>query len=190
MTQHQPYPPSPFYDRLTLLSKLEDGWLNGEGKAPTAEALKAASVLGPALPRDVYLYVYPTEAGGVSLEWTDRHGGHEIEVLPDGHLSLMTVERAMADQAATQATFAAEMRDFCSPHGVAVDYADRIVEAMDRAAAADRPVSSGVREVRIVVQAPTDENAASWAETIRDLVLAEHGQDMRLDVTIYPGSRS
>ncbi len=29
--------------------------------------------------------------------------------------------------------FAGEMRDFCSPHGVAVDYADRLVEAMDRA---------------------------------------------------------
>ena len=29
--------------------------------------------------------------------------------------------------------FATEMRDFCSPHGVAVDYADRLIEAMDRA---------------------------------------------------------
>src|ERR1044072_1353970 len=27
----------------------------------------------------------------------------------------------------------AEMRNFCSPHGVAADYADRLVEAMDRA---------------------------------------------------------
>jgi hypothetical protein len=25
------------------------------------------------------------------------------------------------------------MRDFCSPHGVSVDYADRLIEAMDRA---------------------------------------------------------
>jgi hypothetical protein len=29
--------------------------------------------------------------------------------------------------------FAGEMRDFCSPHGVATDYADRLLEAMDRA---------------------------------------------------------
>jgi hypothetical protein len=29
--------------------------------------------------------------------------------------------------------FAAEMREFCSPHGVAADYADQLVEAMDRA---------------------------------------------------------
>lgn len=48
----------------------------------------------------------------------------------------------------------------------------------------------GVREVRIVVQAPTDENAAHWAETIRDLVVAEHGQDMRLDVTISSGRQA
>ena len=29
--------------------------------------------------------------------------------------------------------FAGEMRDFCSPHGVSVDYADRLVEAMELA---------------------------------------------------------
>lgn len=31
--------------------------------------------------------------------------------------------------------FAAEMRNFCSPHGIAADYADRLIEAMDRAKA-------------------------------------------------------
>lgn len=36
-------------------------------------------------------------------------------------------------EVAAARTFAAEMRDFCSPHGVAVDYADRLIEAMDRA---------------------------------------------------------
>lgn len=145
MSRHQPYPPTAFYDRLTMLSKLEDGWLNGDGKAPTTEALKTASVLGPALPRDVYLYVYPTEAGGVSLEWTDQHGGHEIEVLPDGHLFLMTVERIAEDEMATLRAevaaarkFAAEMRDFCSPHGVSVDYADQLEAAMDRAKESQR----------------------------------------------------
>jgi hypothetical protein len=29
--------------------------------------------------------------------------------------------------------FAGEMRDFCAPHGVATDYADRLIEAMDKA---------------------------------------------------------
>lgn len=50
-------------------------------------------------------------------------------------------------------------------------------------------VSAGVREVRIVVQAPTDENAGQWAETIRDLVVSEYGESMRLDVTICPEVR-
>jgi hypothetical protein len=47
------------------------------------------------------------------------------------------VLRRRAEQAerevAAARRFAAEMRDFCSPHGVAADYADRLVEAMDRA---------------------------------------------------------
>lgn len=43
---------------------------------------------------------------------------------------------------------------------------------------------SGVREVRIRVSAPTAENAAQWAQTIADLVVAEYGQEMRLDITI------
>ena len=42
------------------------------------------------------------------------------------------VRRLEAEVAAVR-RFAAEMRDFCSPHGVAVDYADRLIEAMDRA---------------------------------------------------------
>jgi len=39
---------------------------------------------------------------------------------------------AQAEVAAAR-KFAEEMRDFCSPHGIAADYADRLVEAMDRA---------------------------------------------------------
>lgn len=29
--------------------------------------------------------------------------------------------------------YAAEMQEFCSPHGVSVHYADQLIEAMDRA---------------------------------------------------------
>ncbi|MBP5918734.1 hypothetical protein F3K34_43910 [Streptomyces sp. LBUM 1486] len=42
------------------------------------------------------------------------------------------LETLRAEVAAAR-KFAGEMRDFCSPHNVAVDYADRLVEAMDRA---------------------------------------------------------
>lgn len=140
MSKHAPYPTTPFYDRLTDLSKLADGWLDGHGSAPSEEALKSASVLGAALPLTVALRVYPTEAGGISLEWGDQHGGHEIEVQPDGHLVLMTVERIAEDEmaelrreVAAARKFAGEMREFCSPHGVSVHYADQLEAAMDRA---------------------------------------------------------
>lgn len=36
-------------------------------------------------------------------------------------------------QVAAARKYAAEMRDFCSPHGVSVDYADQLEAAMDRA---------------------------------------------------------
>lgn len=144
MSKHPPYPATSFYERLTELSKLKDGWLDGDGKAPSWEVLKAASVLGVALPMNIVPRVYPTEAGGVSLEWDDQHGGHEIEVLPDGRLFLMTVERIAEDEMASlrrevaaARKFAAEMRDFCSPHGVSVQYANQLAEAMDRAKQGD-----------------------------------------------------
>jgi hypothetical protein len=41
--------------------------------------------------------------------------------------------RALRAEVAAARTFAAQTRDFCSPHGVSVDYADRLLEAMDRA---------------------------------------------------------
>lgn len=54
----------------------------------------------------------------------------------------------------------------------------------------ERQSPLGVREVRVVVRAPSDENAGQWAETIRDLVLAKYGDSMRLEVTILPGGES
>jgi hypothetical protein len=59
---------------------------------------------------------------------------------PYGHADLEDVIRQVGQlvgpllaEVAAARKFAGEMRDFCSPHGVAVDYADRLVEAMDRA---------------------------------------------------------
>jgi hypothetical protein len=40
--------------------------------------------------------------------------------------------------------------------------------------------------VAITVTAPTAENANSWADTIADLVQAEHGDQMRLDIRTNP----
>jgi hypothetical protein len=125
------------------------------------------------------------------LEWQSRYERYldpAYRAEDDDPEVLRRRAEAAERQVAAARKFAGEMRNFCSPHGVATDYADRLVEVMDRAK--EGLAAPGVRVVRIVVQAPTDENAAQWAETIRDLVVAEHGQDMRLDVTISPGRQT
>jgi hypothetical protein len=55
---------------------------------------------------------------------------------PTNDLLCAEINRLKAEVAAAR-KFAGEMRDFCSPHGVSVGYADRLLEAMDRAKAAD-----------------------------------------------------
>lgn len=57
--------------RLEELEKLEDGWLEGHGKAPPKEGLKWFSELFDEKYSDFHSlpYVYPTEEGGIRLEW-------------------------------------------------------------------------------------------------------------------------
>lgn len=66
--------------------------------------------------------------------------GFMEEDAPYGHADLDEVVRQAGSlvgpllaevKAARQ--FAAEMREYCSPHGVSVHYADRLIEVMDRA---------------------------------------------------------
>lgn len=47
--------------------------------------------------------------------------------------ALLPVVQHLEAQVAAARQYAAEMRGFCSPHGVSADYADQLVEAMDRA---------------------------------------------------------
>ena len=64
----------------------------------------------------------------------ERHGPTPEEM----RAATATTELAsLRREVAAARKFAAEMRDFCSPHGVSVGYADRLLEAMDRAKAAD-----------------------------------------------------
>lgn len=48
----------------------------------------------------------------------------------------------------------------------------------------DTTVGSAV--LTVVVTAPNQENADQWAGTLRDLIAAEHGDEMRLHMTIRP----
>ncbi|MFD5910247.1 hypothetical protein ACFWHL_16170 [Streptomyces massasporeus] len=47
--------------------------------------------------------------------------------------ALLPVVRHLEAEAAAARKYAAEMRDFCSPHGVSVHYADQLIQFMDRA---------------------------------------------------------
>jgi hypothetical protein len=67
--------------RLTELSCLEPGWLDGEGQRISAGALQAARnvlarmlQLGARRPR-----VYPTPAGGIQAEWTTATSAVSLE---------------------------------------------------------------------------------------------------------------
>lgn len=85
-----------FWTRITELSRLQPGWLDGEGLPPTEQALKAAGRIATALPDppgEERIRVYPTPAGGVQLEWRDANLLHSITVGPDLRLDLMTVDR-------------------------------------------------------------------------------------------------
>jgi hypothetical protein len=55
---------------------------------------------------------------------------------PTTDLLCEEINRLKAEVSAAR-KFAGEMRDFCSPHNVAHDYAEWLIEAMDRAKAAD-----------------------------------------------------
>ncbi|MDX2838019.1 hypothetical protein PV377_03195 [Streptomyces ipomoeae] len=48
-------------------------------------------------------------------------------------VSYLLEEDPGAAEVAAARKYAAEMRDFCSPHSVSVHYADQLTEAMDRA---------------------------------------------------------
>lgn len=66
---------------------------------------------------DIALHDYPDYQ-----EW--------VPALADALLPVM--QRLQAEVAAAR-KYADELRDFCSPHGVSVHYADQLIQAMDRA---------------------------------------------------------
>ena len=71
--------------RLDELRRLKDGWLDGLGKAPTAESLDwlartFCAQYSADLPRP---YIYPTAEGGVQLEWSLGSREASLEILLD-----------------------------------------------------------------------------------------------------------
>lgn len=92
-TPYGPY--DPIWARLSDIGQLRPGWLNGEGKAISGNTILQAGRLAEALPANLRpLSIYPTEPGGIEIEWRDQHGTHSIEVQPDSTLFLLSDDPA------------------------------------------------------------------------------------------------
>lgn len=119
------------WDRIGELAKLKPGWLDGIGEAPTPQALLRAGVIAEALPQQQEpVRIYPTEAGGVNLEWSDANLLHSITVGHDLRLYLMTVDRDEKD------------------HGEAVDRLLKYADIGFPVRSADGTVSLTVEQLR------------------------------------------
>ncbi len=68
--------------RLDELRRLEDGWLDGDGKAPGSEELEwLAAGFDQHYPDDLPMpYLYPTPEGGVQAEWSLSDNEISLEV--------------------------------------------------------------------------------------------------------------
>lgn len=66
--------------RLNELERLQDGWLDGDGIAPTDDALHGAYTLL------ITARIFPTPEGGVQIEWTNRGREQSVRFSPDGSL--------------------------------------------------------------------------------------------------------
>jgi len=82
-----------FSERMTEIGKLRDRWLDGKGKAISAVAVGAAlacvlsrPMLGP------LVKAFPTEAGGVLLEFEHSGWDLSLEFAPDGKAEIYGIE--------------------------------------------------------------------------------------------------
>lgn len=81
-----------FNARFERVGALEAGWMEGRGEAVTSEARDAARGVLDLLQRESLALplLYPTEEGGMSLEWWCEKDRHHItvRVKPDGGISM------------------------------------------------------------------------------------------------------
>ncbi|MGW6258512.1 hypothetical protein [Streptomyces sp. NPDC055085] len=78
----EPVLPADWSRRLTELSRIESGWLEGAGEAVNGRVLRQVELLLLEL-LDIGVErpsIYPTEAGGVQLEWSSDRGEVTAEV--------------------------------------------------------------------------------------------------------------
>lgn len=75
-------------EQISDLSKLQDGWLDGDGKAPSKQGLSwLLFVFHVSFPYDAPLpRLYPTEQGNVQAEWRIKTRDMSLEVDLQKHL--------------------------------------------------------------------------------------------------------
>lgn len=80
-------------ERIQSISGLEDGWHDGEGNRPTQEAVAAAERLLSARPGLARGYhIFPTEVGGILLEFVHSGWDYSIEIAPNAEIELYGIE--------------------------------------------------------------------------------------------------
>ena len=80
-------------NRVAALLTLGDGWHDGSGKAPTQVSAGAALTLLGHFPATASgCSIFPTEAGGLLLEFVRAGWDISIEICPDGLAALSCVE--------------------------------------------------------------------------------------------------
>ena len=109
------------------------GALHSSGQRPVLEATQAGWICpdrGCAYTQGwAHAFMADPEAWP-KFPFGERHGPTPEEM---GAATSATELASLRREVAAARKFAGEMRDFCSPHGVASDYADQLEAAMDRA---------------------------------------------------------
>lgn len=79
--------------RLRQLAELRDGWFDGTGSAVSAAAMEAAHLVLAARPDvAVSAAIFPTQQGGLTVEFVRRKWDMSIEIAPDGSVHAVGVE--------------------------------------------------------------------------------------------------
>lgn len=90
--------------RIASLILLNDGWHDGNGRAPTAKAASAASRLLSRKPAMAETYsIFPTDDGGLLFEFVRRGWNHSIEIGPTGKAEIYSTEIDGNGEADTEA---------------------------------------------------------------------------------------